>query len=56
MKPNTYEVKVDGLLDSAHEELRQEDRPQAESFASATSPVRMLVCQKLSAYKGYATN
>ena len=45
------EVKVDGLLGSAHEEPRQ-----AESSASATSPVRMLVCQKLRAYKGYATN
>ena len=45
------EVKVDGLPGSAHEEPRQ-----AESSASATLPVRMLVCQKLSAYKGYATN
>ena len=45
------EVKVDGLPGSAHEEPRQ-----AESSASATSPVRMLVCQKLRAYKGYATN
>ena len=37
------EVKVDGLPDSAHEESRKDGRPQAESSASATSPVRILV-------------
>ena len=44
------EVKVDGLPGSAHEEPRKDGRPQAESSASATSPVRMQVCPKLSAY------
>ena len=37
------EVKVDGLPDSAHEESRKDGRPQADSSASATSPVRILV-------------
>ena len=37
------EVKVDGLPGSAHEEPRKDGRPQADSSASATSPVRILV-------------
>ena len=37
------EIKVDGLPDSAHEESRMDSLPQAESSASATSPVRILV-------------
>ena len=43
------EVKVDGLPGSAHEEPRKDGRPQADSSASATSPMRILVCQKLCA-------